>query len=244
MANFQTHLNGGIVVSGVAVLALHRLGLVQEREALGLFALGVAGSLLPDIDADASAPVRAFFGVLGIALAFALTLPLAGGLPPLTLALLWIGVLFSVRVALYEVFSRFTVHRGIWHSLLGVAFATLATVNAAFWLFEAPPPTAWAAGWMVGIGYLTHLSLDELYSVDLLNTRVRRSFGTALKPFSLSDPASSLAMAAAIAVLLWFAPDDGIPAGVAAAFGLPSAPIASVRDWADRWTEPIWRLLN
>ena len=54
MANFQTHLNVGIFVSGAAVLALHGVGLVESGTTLGYFALGVAGSLLPDIDADAS----------------------------------------------------------------------------------------------------------------------------------------------------------------------------------------------
>jgi hypothetical protein len=66
--------------------------------------------------------------------------------------------------------------------------------------------SAWIAGLMVGIGYLTHLVLDELYSVDLLNSRVKRSFGTALKPFSLADPRSSLAMLAVVVALAWFAP--------------------------------------
>ncbi|MBS1202542.1 MAG: hypothetical protein H6R22_1051, partial [Chromatiaceae bacterium] len=47
MANFQTHLNGGILVSGGAVLTLHGLGGAPEGLTLVLFALGVIGSLLP-----------------------------------------------------------------------------------------------------------------------------------------------------------------------------------------------------
>ena len=212
MANFRTHLNGGILISGAAVLSLHRLGAVPEGLTLVLFGLGVIGSLLPDIDADASAPVRAFFGVLGAALAFAYTLPLAGRHPPLTLAAIWVGLFVSVRFLLGELFARFTVHRGIWHSWLAAGFAALAAVNLAHWLFDLDASAAWASGLMVGIGYLTHLVLDELSSVDLLNTRVRRSFGTALKPFSLKDPLSSLAMLAALAVLAWMAPTSHWPA--------------------------------
>ena len=48
MANFQTHLYGGIVISGGAVLALHGSGLVTEGQTLMLFGLGVVGSLLPE----------------------------------------------------------------------------------------------------------------------------------------------------------------------------------------------------
>lgn len=206
MANFSTHLKVGIFVSGGAVLALNGAGQAPADQTLVLFALGVMGSLLPDIDADASAPVRTAFGVIGAALAFGWTLPLVGRYPPLELALVWGGLFVATRFLLLAVFARFTVHRGIWHSWLAASFAVLATVNTAHWLLHQPPQFAWVAGLMVGIGYLTHLCLDEIYSVDLFNTRLRTSFGTALKPFSLSDPLSSFAMAAAVGALAWLAP--------------------------------------
>jgi hypothetical protein len=206
MANFQTHLNGGIFTSGAAVLALHEVGLVEPGATFGYFALGVAGSLLPDIDADASKPVRAFFNVLGVAAGFFIALPMIGKLLPMELVLIWVGVYLCVRYLVFELFNRLTVHRGIWHSWLGIGVATLATVNIAFWGLQRSPESAWVAGLMVGIGYLTHLCLDELYSVDLLNSRVKRSFGTALKPFSLGDLRSSFGMLAVVLVLGWLAP--------------------------------------
>jgi hypothetical protein len=206
MADFQTHLYGGLVVSGVAVLGLHGSGLVPEGQTLMLFGLGVLGSLLPDIDADASLPVRGLFGVLGSVLAFAWTLPLSGRYGPLTLALIWIGSFLTVRVLLREAFSRLTVHRGIWHSLLAALFAALATVNLLYWLVGQAAQTAWLGGLMVGGGCLTHLVLDEVSGVNLSGARARRSFGTALKPWSLKDPWSSLAMAAAVGALAWLAP--------------------------------------
>ena len=55
-------------------------------------------------------------------------------------------------------------------------------------------------------GYLTHLCLDEAASVDLLGNRVRRSFGTALKPFSVASPWASLAMLAGVLLLAITAP--------------------------------------
>lgn len=223
MADFQTHLNAGILVSGAATVGLHGLGLVTQGQTLTLFALGVTGSLLPDIDADASAPVRATFGVLGAVLAFAWTLPLMGRFLPLELAAIWCGLFLAVRFLLQMVFARFTVHRGIWHSGLGIAFATLATADLAYWLLHEPALGAWIAGGMVGLGYFAHLCLDELSSVDLMSSRVSRSFGTALKPFSLSDPFSSMSMAGAVGALAWFAPTADlvqIPGG------------AELADWA------------
>ena len=215
MANFQTHLYAGVFVTGGAVVGLHGLGLVPPGAALPLLALGVVGSLLPDLDADASAPVRGFFGLLGVAFAFAWTLPLVGERGLLELVALWGGLFLVVRFLLYEVFTRFTVHRGLWHSLLAGVFVSLVTVDLAHWLFGQPPAHAWVAGIMVGIGYLAHLVLDEVSSVDLVNTRVGRSFGTALKPLSLNNLRGSLAMAGGIAALLWIAPvGDGGPAAL------------------------------
>lgn len=238
MANFQTHLNGGIFVSVATVLGLHGAGLVEQGATLGYFALGVAGSLLPDIDADASKPVRAFFNVLGVAVAFAMTLPLIGKFLPLEVALIWVGVFLCVRYLIFELFARATVHRGIWHSWLGIAAAALATVNIAYWMMDRSEESAWIAGFMVGIGYLTHLVLDELYSVDLINSRVKRSFGTALKPFSLADPRSSLGMLALVVGLAWFAP--ALDWGLLWADGLPGVAV----DAADRLVEAFGKMVD
>lgn len=206
MANFQTHLNVGILVSAAATLSLHMAGLVAESEAPALFVLGVIGSLLPDIDSDTSRPVNALFSVLGAALAFAMTLPLTDRFRPMELAAIWGGVFLCVRYGFFTIFARFTVHRGVWHSWLGILATALAATDLAYWMWEQSPEGAWIAGLMVGIGYLTHLCLDEFSSVDLFNTKVKRSFGTALKPFSLAHPWSSLAMTAVILGLLWVAP--------------------------------------
>lgn len=206
MANFQTHLNVGILVSASATLGLHASGLIQDGQTFLLFGLGVIGSLLPDIDSDGSKPVNALFSVLGAALAFAMTLPLVDRVLPMELALIWCGVFICVRYGFFEIFARFTVHRGIWHSWLAVAVATLATTNIAHWMWRQSPEQAWIAGGMVGVGYLTHLCLDEFSSVDLFNSRVKRSFGTALKPFCLGNAWSTLAMLAVAAWLAWLAP--------------------------------------
>lgn len=241
MANFETHLYGGVFVSGTAVLALERLALVPEGHTLTFFALGVGGSLLPDIDADASAPVRAFFGILGTVLAFAWTLPLVGQYPPLWLGLFWAGCFLAVRFLLLGAFARFTVHRGIWHSWLAAALAGLATVNLAHRVLGQPPDSAWIAGGLVALGYLTHLVLDEVSSVDLNNARVRRSFGSALKPWSLRDPAASLAMAAAVTLLAWLAPapDDLIlPDGTRIAAWAEQAS-QQLGDWSRRGIDAL-----
>lgn len=58
----------------------------------------------------------------------------------------------------------------------------------------------------MALGYLAHLCLDEIASVDLLRNRVKRSFGTALKPFSVAAPMASIAMLSGAAALTYLAP--------------------------------------
>ena len=65
---------------------------------------------------------------------------------------------------------------------------------------------AWLAGGFMFIGYLTHLILDEIYSVDVMDTRIKASFGTALKIVDHRHPAASTAMAVAAALAFWVAP--------------------------------------
>lgn len=206
MASFVTHLYGAALVSSVAALGLHSAGLAGSQETQTFFFLGVAGGLLPDIDSDASKPVRGFFSLLAVVLAFFVAFALVGRLRLLDVTLVWLATFLLVRYGVFEAFARLTVHRGIWHSWLAVALTALATADAAYHLLGAPAREAWIAGGFVALGYLTHLCLDELASVDLWGHRVRRSFGTALKPFSLAAPGASLAMLAAVSALGYLAP--------------------------------------
>ena len=209
MASFATHLYGAALVSGVAALALHSGGLAGPQQTQTFFFLGVAGGLLPDIDSDASKPVRGFFTLLAVTLAFFVAFALVGRLHLLDVSLVWLGTFLLVRFVVFEAFARFTVHRGVWHSWLAAIFAALATANAAHYLVGASAMEAWIAGGFVALGYLTHLSLDELASVDLWGHRVRRSFGTALKPFSLAAPRASVAMLCLVLVMGYSAPSLG-----------------------------------
>ena len=57
-------------MSSAGALAVHGLGWTDPGQTQILFFVGVVGSLLPDIDADNSSPVRGFFTLLGVVLAF------------------------------------------------------------------------------------------------------------------------------------------------------------------------------
>ncbi|WP_295885403.1 metal-dependent hydrolase [uncultured Thiohalocapsa sp.] len=207
MANFRTHLTGGAVVAAVAAFASFGEGLSNAAETQALFAVGTAASLLPDIDADDSRPLRAVFDIAGLVLGFLLAFAFAERLGVLELVGIWAGTWALVRWPLRYVFARFTVHRGIWHSLLMAGVAALAAgIAAELWL-KLGATLAWLVAGFVLLGYVTHLVLDEMASVDLLGRQVKRSFGTALKPLSLRSWPASLLLAGLAVALAGLAPD-------------------------------------
>jgi len=206
MAGFRAHLRAGIAASAAAALGVHTRELVPPDQIPFLFGLGVFGGLLPDMDANNSVVARVLFTLLGTATAFFVCFSLLQTLPIVTLAAIGVAVFLLVGFVLFAVFTRLTRHRGLWHSWLGMLLWSLATANAAFHLVGLGALQSWLAACFLGFGYLTHLALDELASIDLGRNRVKRSFGSALKASGGASPASRLAMIAAVIALALHAP--------------------------------------
>ena len=120
--------------------------------------------------------------------------------------ILWLGTLLLVRFGAKEVFFRFSYHRGVWHSLLALVFCAFVTAVIFSRLLGRNDGVAWLAAGFMGVGYLTHLILDELYAVDVMDTRVKASFGTALKLFDYRHLGHSAAMAAAVVLVFLVTP--------------------------------------
>ncbi|HET8791747.1 MAG TPA: metal-dependent hydrolase [Modicisalibacter sp.] len=192
MADFRTHLS--VAAGGGALLAFGgwQAAIWSPSEALSMAVLTAFGGILPDIDSDNSHSIRLIFTLAAMLAVVAGVLSLQG---QVTLGLLLLacgGLYVGVRYALGELFKRFTVHRGIWHSLLAVAFCGLGISAISFQLLAQSAWIAWAQGLALVFGSLIHLLLDEIYSVDLVGARIKRSFGTALKLFAYREPVNSL----------------------------------------------------
>ena len=65
---------------------------------------------------------------------------------------------------------------------------------------------AWLAAGFMFLGYLVHLTLDEMYSVDVMDIRIKSSFGTALKLMDFRHPTAGAVMAVATVLALWLSP--------------------------------------
>ncbi len=205
MANFQTHFSTAIVVSSIAASSVMSLQLVSADDIVVLWLLGALGGLLPDIDSDDSTSLRIIFNLLGLTAALCCGTLLYS---VLSLTSLWLfaGLTFAlVRYALMPLFENLTVHRGTVHSLLACTIFALAAVQLSL-LNDKSIVFAWCSGLFILMGMLVHLSLDELYSVDLSNMAFKRSFGSALKPLSLSYPLTTISHLIICAALIYLAP--------------------------------------
>ncbi|MBP85853.1 MAG: metal-dependent hydrolase [Planctomycetaceae bacterium] len=184
MADFRTHISTSSVIGvGYGIAGYVGLQLPIETCALSAGLCGVAG-MLPDLDSDSGVPVRE-------------TMSLAAAVVPLLMIdrfqhlrmthemmVLAGGVLyFAIRFGVAEIFRRYTVHRGMWHSLPAAATAGLL----AFLVCSCEDMTlrTYKAA-AVLVGFLSHLVLDELWSIDIRRGRLyfKKSFGTALKLWS------------------------------------------------------------
>jgi LexA-binding, inner membrane-associated putative hydrolase len=181
MANFTTHIAVGTVVSGTLATLTMAADVIAPDNLVAVTAAGVLGSVLPDIDLKDSRPAQAMFAGLALFLSFVALFTIGYKYSIAEMWGVWLGSLVAVRYGLAALFHRFSYHRGIWHSLLAGLFFWFLTAAVFNHVLGRPDAVAWLGGGFLFIGYLTHLILDEIYSVDVFDTRLKASFGSAFK---------------------------------------------------------------
>ena len=207
MADFKTHITTASIGSAMLATALVAGGGLSASQGALLWLVGSGAGILPDIDSDSSRSIRYIFTLLGAACAISLLFLL-----PRTLSVYWLwGALAlayaSVRYGAMELFARFSVHRGIWHSLLAGVFCCFLAVWLSYEVFGHSARFSWLIGTFTAFGFLIHLLLDELYAVDLEGFELKASFGSAIKLLSLNSWPGSLMLALLSGALFWFLPD-------------------------------------
>lgn len=206
MANFTTHIAVGTVVAGGLASLTLAADIIAPENLIAVTMAGVLGSILPDIDLKESRPSRAMFSGLAVFFSFAVLFTFATTRSIAELWILWLGTLAFVRYGLHMAFHRLSIHRGVWHSLIAAVFCALATAVVFRFVLGRHDGVAWLAGGFMFIGYITHLVLDEIYSVDIMDTRIKASFGTALKLYESRHPAATAGMLVAIVLAGFLAP--------------------------------------
>ncbi len=206
MANFNTHLAVACVGSGLCATVALAGQAAPANYMMTLTLAGAIGGILPDIDLEKAIPARMLFNALGVVFAFIALFTLTKKYSIAELWLVWLAAYFFIRYGIFTIFQERTRHRGIFHSVLaGVFFMTLTAVIFDK-VFGEPAALAWLTGLFVFIGFLIHLSLDEIYSVDIEGKHLKKSFGTALKLFDYHSWRASGAMAVALVAVFFAAP--------------------------------------
>lgn len=206
MANFATHIGIGTVVSGAVATITLAADVIAPDSLVAVTLAGVLGSVLPDIDLKDSRASRALFAGLATFFSFCVLFLNADKYSIAELWLIWLGTFLVVRYGGEAVFHRFSYHRGIWHSVLAGLFFWFVTAIVFKYVLGRHEGVAWLAGGFLFIGYMTHLILDEIFSVDLMGRRLKASFGSALKLYDQKHAGESLTIAALTVIVFLLAP--------------------------------------
>ena len=207
MANFATHLGVGTIASGMAATLAVATDMISHTDIISLALAGALGSVLPDVDLKDSRSSRIIFFALGLVLSFILLFCVVAQYSIAELWIIWIGAFLTVRYVGHLLFHNFAVHRGVFHSVLAGVFFLMATAALFHHGLKADPRICWLSGIFMFFGYLVHLLLDEIYSVDFNGNRVKRSFGTALKLFEHRNITASVLMLAATVGMFFLTPN-------------------------------------
>ena len=179
LGNFQQHITcstvTGVAVGGVA----YHFGILPSACLVSAGLCSFAG-MLPDIDSDTSKSFQeCIYLTAGIGCILTASRLRHFGIDP-DLAMLGGAVIFLlIRFGLAPLIKKVTVHRGMIHSI------PMAVLCGELIFFVVPGEVLerLVKASALTIGFLSHLILDEVYSIDSTGAalRFKKSFGTALK---------------------------------------------------------------
>lgn len=176
MASFKQHISGGFITGVVSAgIALTAYG-VSIYQAGITFIFAALGSVLPDIDCDTSTPLKFLFGYIGIILpVVTLHYLYADATMETTILFIVFGYIF-IKDFISILFLKFTIHRGIIHS---IPMAIIAAQLTFLLFFDSALKIRIVFSIACLFGFLTHLLMDEIWSIDLLGANIKKSFGSA-----------------------------------------------------------------
>lgn len=207
MADFKSHITGSTLVGigyGYWGVTTQAMSIESGIVAGGLCAVS---GMLPDLDSDSGIPLRE------TSMFIAAVMPMLMidrfrdlGLSNEAMAVAAMLVYVAIRFVAVEFFKRYTVHRGMWHSIP-------AAVSAGLIAYLVMPCQSESArvykSLAVVLGFTVHLIMDEIWSVDASRGfRLKKSFGTALK-FVGDSALANLSVYGKLALLVYLAWGDG-----------------------------------
>jgi hypothetical protein len=188
MASYKAHMAFGVLTAVVWCIVALLLSIVSIWFIPFVFIATIIGAFLPDLDSDTGFPLKILltvFSIVGGLIVAWITIHSENSSPLLIGGYALISILF-IYFGIGGIFKKITRHRGIFHSVPAVLLSFLLTLSLMdYFPVEFKVKIVLSLG--VGIGYLCHLILDELYSIVNLGGMPfipKKSIGTALKFYS------------------------------------------------------------
>lgn len=181
MPGFRVHITGSSIVGASYAVAAYFVGDMPPMTCALAGGMCAVAGMMPDLDSGPGIPMRE-----SVAFAAAVV-PMMMihrfhqmGLPLEAMILLGASIYLSIRFGVSWILKHYSIHRGMFHSIPSMAIAGQMT----FLAFSAEDPLRrYFISSAVVLGFLTHLILDEIWSVRLgmFGPKFKKSFGTALK---------------------------------------------------------------
>jgi len=204
LADFSTHVFSSAALGSLGATLAVKLLEIPMWSASTLVTATLVGGILPDIDLKYSWPSRVLFATLGLIAGLAWLFAHVAAFTALELWLGALAVFLLVRYPMWWSFHTFTDHRGILHSLIAAIMAGVLMAASAYRWLGVDAISSWLLALFLTAGYLLHLLLDELFSVDFMGVRIKRSFGSALKLMDTTQiPASCLVLFVTMTAWFW-----------------------------------------
>lgn len=192
MAGFQTHISVSTAVGvGYGWWVHSQFGLPWTTAAVAGGLCSLAG-MLPDLDSDNGVPARETMTFTAAIVPMLLMHRFQRyGMSIEQMILAGVPIYFLIRFGVGALLKQFTVHRGMFHSIPAMGLAGMLT----FLISDSGTVTIRALkGIAVSLGFLSHLVLDEIWSVEvsLTGSRLKSSSGTAVKFFGNNAAANAM----------------------------------------------------
>lgn len=207
MASFEQHISGAVVSTGILLVPLYTTAYIDMPQAMALLAFGTLGGVLPDIDSEESKPIKISFNILSIFLPLVMLLTVVKDLSVTHILIMWLLSSIILQYGVFKLFIDMTTHRGIFHSIpMGFVFFFLAYI----FIYEISANQIFATlcGFFLFFGYIVHLLLDELVSLNAFGLKVKNSFGTAFKLYDTKNLLGTISVYILIFFLYYLYPLD------------------------------------
>ncbi|MBF0132646.1 MAG: metal-dependent hydrolase [Magnetococcales bacterium] len=182
MAGFRVHFVTAAGMGGVVGTTLLQGGILEPQGVVIGFFLATLGGLLPDVDADHSTLLGTGMTMVALTVSFLVLFRYSDHHTVLELLGLWLACYLLFKWVVFGIVTRLTIHRGLFHSLPAAVLAGFLTIMVLHHLFGWANRLSWLGGGFVLLGYVLHLLLDEMASLNVFGIQgVRHSLGSAFK---------------------------------------------------------------